>query len=1077
MKNCHCFSLINEFAIGIAALLLASNAAAVNTHIQTDGSLSGIAEFNINAPGSSHPYTLSEINGKLSGHNLFYSFSDFSIGATDTAWFKLNTPDLANVITRVTGGSESLIDGKLQMTNAGSSPSFFFINPAGITFGSGASVDVPGSFYVSTASNLNFSDGHQYAAGETSASSLSSATPESFGFLGNETGNLTLSNSSLIPTELSFRSGSDIAFVGNQVQINNTSIMSEAILNNDLTQNGLDLQLIATGKEAATIELNAPSSYATAGNLTIQNAFLDASGNGSGRLVIRSGDFVATNSILSVANFGIPMSSSQGIDINVKNLLIDNSIFTSIASGAGTGGEIKVVVEDALRIQGIGRIYSQALGQGKAGNVTVSAKKAEILGIGQPKIYTGIASRAEKGSTGDAGNVTVTVTDALRMTGGGQIFSNTFSQGKSGDVFVSANQIEINGLGLQGVATGISSQAREGSANDAGNVIVEVIDTLNLIAGGQISASAFSQGKAGNINVSASRLEIDGKGLSNVVTSIASQARNGSAYDTGQIKVSVADTLKLVGGGSINSGAFSRGNAGEVRVTARNLEIDGQGFKSGISSQAEYGTGNAGAVYVDVTETLKLQGSGQISSSTFSQGKAGEVHVTAHRLKIDGQNSSNFATAIASTATEKSTGDAGKVTVVVADTIELLRSGQIGSDTSSEGIAGEVEVSAKQITIDGSGYSGDGLTGISSSAQPGSSGDAGKVTVKVADTLRLIDGGQISSSALSQSQGNAGETLVSAGELIIDGGGLSENVTGIFSATASNSMGNAGRVSVTVTDLLHMLSGGEIGSSSYSVGRAGEVIVDVGKMAIDNSVISSGALFWLNGGVGNIKINASSGDIQLNHRAFITTINLARVGIPKESGNIEINLTNGSLYLNDSSQINTKSIIGHGGKIEISAKEALSLSNSSVTTSVDGPTGNGGDINLASNFLILDTGFIEANTLAANASGGDINIQVPIIIPSGNLLFVGGNTPFQFQPLSGLNVIQAVAPDGVNGTINAITPQLNLNAMMTNLAIESFDSNVLNRDMCEVSDSSSLLQSGRGAQPLRARDLLLSPVF
>jgi len=204
---------------------------------------------------------------------------------------------------------------------------------------------------------------------------------------------------------------------------------------------------------------------------------------------------------------------------------------------------------------------------------------------------------------------------------------------------------------------------------------------------------------------------------------------------------------------------------------------------------------------------------------------------------------------------------------------------------------------------------------------------------------------------------------------------------------------------------------------------------------------------------------------------------LARVGIPKESGNIEINLTNGSLYLNDSSQINTKSIIGHGGKIEISAKEALSLSNSSVTTSVDGPTGNGGDINLASNFLILDTGFIEANTLAANASGGDINIQVPIIIPSGNLLFVGGNTPFQFQPLSGLNVIQAVAPDGVNGTINAITPQLNLNAMMTNLAIESFDSNVLNRDMCEVSDSSSLLQSGRGAQPLRARDLLLSPMF
>jgi len=76
-----------------------------------------------------------------------------------------------------------------------------------------------------------------------------------------------------------------------------------------------------------------------------------------------------------------------------------------------------------------------------------------------------------------------------------------------------------------------------------------------------------------------------------------------------------------------------------------------------------------------------------------------------------------------------------------------------------------------------------------------------------------------------------------------------------------------------------------------------------------------------------------------------------------------------------------------------------------------------------------------------------------------------------------LNVIQAVAPDGVNGTINAATPQLNLNAMLTNLTIESFDSNVLNRDMCEVSESSSLMQSGKGAQPLRARDFLLSPLF
>ncbi|MER0171388.1 MAG: hypothetical protein DU489_12430, partial [Nitrosomonas sp.] len=71
MKNYRCFPRINEFAVGIATtLLLAGNAAAVNTHIQTDSTLSGVAGLNINASGSGHPYTLSEINGKLSGHNL-----------------------------------------------------------------------------------------------------------------------------------------------------------------------------------------------------------------------------------------------------------------------------------------------------------------------------------------------------------------------------------------------------------------------------------------------------------------------------------------------------------------------------------------------------------------------------------------------------------------------------------------------------------------------------------------------------------------------------------------------------------------------------------------------------------------------------------------------------------------------------------------------------------------------------------------------------------------------------------------------------------------------------------------------
>jgi filamentous hemagglutinin family protein len=288
MKNYRYFLKINKLTASIiTALFWTGNAAAVNTHIQTDGTLSGIAELNIDAPGSGLPYTLSEINGKLSGHNLFYSFSSFSIGTADSVLFDLNTPDLAHVISRVTGGFESLIDGKLQMTNAGSTPSFFFINPAGITFSSGASVDVPGSFYVSTASGLNFSDGGQLAANETSASSLSSANPESFGFLGNESGSINIGSLETNATGLVFKPGTDVVFTANRMQIDNATIGNS----NSSTQTGVDLQLIATGSEATDIQLNASPDHATSGDLVFHNANLMISGNGLGHLGIRAGGF------------------------------------------------------------------------------------------------------------------------------------------------------------------------------------------------------------------------------------------------------------------------------------------------------------------------------------------------------------------------------------------------------------------------------------------------------------------------------------------------------------------------------------------------------------------------------------------------------------------------------------------------------------------------------------------------------------------------------------------------------------------------------------------------------------------
>ena len=91
--------------------------------------------------------------GQKSGANLFHSFEKFGLNSNQIANF-LSQPGIENILGRVVGGDASIINGLIKVTNGKSN--LFLMNPAGIVFGAGSSLNVPASLEMRSRSYSHF---------------------------------------------------------------------------------------------------------------------------------------------------------------------------------------------------------------------------------------------------------------------------------------------------------------------------------------------------------------------------------------------------------------------------------------------------------------------------------------------------------------------------------------------------------------------------------------------------------------------------------------------------------------------------------------------------------------------------------------------------------------------------------------------------------------------------------------------------------------------------------------------------------------------------------------------------------
>jgi filamentous hemagglutinin family protein len=258
---------------------------------------------------------VSEITGgETRGSNLFHSFREFSVGAGNEAFFN-NADSISNIFSRVTGGNISNIDGLIR---ANGSASLFLINPAGIIFGEGASLDIGGSFYGSTADSILFEDGEFSAVDLENPPVLTVNAPIGLNFRdepgdiqiqGTNSGNFRVNpnNVSILQAE-----GTFLALIGGDIVLEqaNLDLIGKQITLGGLTSEGI-VEINGNGS------LNFPTDLSSLANIKLDSSSLFVTAlneaNNTNDIVI-TGDNTAVFSLIKDSSNSEKTSFADGWD-------------------------------------------------------------------------------------------------------------------------------------------------------------------------------------------------------------------------------------------------------------------------------------------------------------------------------------------------------------------------------------------------------------------------------------------------------------------------------------------------------------------------------------------------------------------------------------------------------------------------------------------------------------------------------------------------------------------------------------------------------------------------------------------
>jgi filamentous hemagglutinin family protein len=710
--------------------------------ITTDGTLGPTQNL------SGDHYQIGPNLGQQHGNNLFHSFRDFNLQSWESATFS-GPNHIQNVISRVTGGNPSHIDGLFRSTIPGAN--VYFLNPYGIMFGPNVQLDVQGSFHASTADYLRLGDGGRFEARNPSDSILTVAPIESFGFLDNTSASISVSgHGQITQTEwegqlmgLRIREGKMLSLIGGSIDINHGSFFETVTVDefgNEMIQiTRLPSLLVPSGQ----INL---ASVASPGEVRLGEGFMDVSsliqfddisiknksviavnGEGHGRVFIRGKQVMINNSAIEAKTLGHKNGSL--VDIQVEKLLVShNSQIDARTEGKGTNILVRILATDSVsfydgsninintydKVEGAGDagivlieapnisfiedsgISNSTVGKGNAGEVMIRA--SEQFSIKNSNIYISPFSAS---TGGHGGKLLIEAKDVL-VTEGSYLSGTTFGPGNGGQITILANgKVTLSEANTNGLVSGIfaNSNPSQAVANDAGNIILEA-NTLVIEKGAMISSSTISKpgrisGQGGHITlrvhgiIKINGVNPYGENSEGFGSGIYVRAKGNNTGAAGNINIE-AQALSLTDGAVIASTTDSTAPGGQI-----NIQIEGMVSITGNSAsfvlrEPASSQRNFKIDFPESQGSLSISGIyGSSESAINNAGMAGNIILNANAIFMKN--------GFINTETQNAGG--GNLTINILDLLYLQDSKITTSVNGGSGDGGNITIYHPQFTV------------------------------------------------------------------------------------------------------------------------------------------------------------------------------------------------------------------------------------------------------------------------------------------------------------------------------------------------------------------------------------------